>query len=75
MEIKRNQGTITTWEKQFIKLANKIMVEKGMNTNDLARACGSNNYGNFERYFRDSQGQLRSRTIGKVCAVLGIKNK
>lgn len=69
---KNNLGSITKWEKDFISLAKGIMKAKEMTTNDLARACGSNNYGNFRRYFSENDGQLSSRTIGKVCEVLNI---
>jgi hypothetical protein len=69
----RKVAPITEFEIQFINLVNKTLLEKGLNVNNLARMCGSYNYGNFQRYFLEKKGQFRSRTLGKVADVLELK--
>lgn len=68
----RSKAPITQFDKDFIELVNKTLIKKGMTVNDLTRACKSYNYDNFRDYFNDQKGEFRSRTIGKVCGVLGI---
>jgi ribosome-binding protein aMBF1 (putative translation factor) len=70
---KRTVQPITKWEVEYIELVNAELSKRGWSTNNLARELGSYNYDNFKEFFLNQNGQFRSRTIGKVNELLGIK--